>query len=208
MQSDSSYSPVLWGAVVIPIVSGTELFIDPQTRGSFGFFVLGFFYVASIRYTLAVALGVYAHEDTLERHKMTRIGVVLWICYFMMLILCSLLVPGAAIFGLGATIIIAIAILVFSITQGFISLKTFQDTQKSNTTWRLYLDFLILIFMILEIVDVDEISFQAPSVALVVLLVLDFSVNKKAKSNLLEMVSSLKAYFARSWRTTVVEPDP
>ena len=204
MEHDSSYSPVLWGAVVIPIVSGTELFVDPQTRSSFDFFILGFFYVASIRYTLAVALGVYAHEDSLKASRANRSGIVLWICYFLMLVLCSLLVPGAAILGLTATIVIAVIILTLSITQSAVSRRSFSDTQENNTTSRLYMDGLLLIILAYEILVNDTPSFQGLFFAVSIFLLLDLRLSESAKSNMSQMFSSLKKYFSDSWNRTPV----
>lgn len=206
MPSETSYSPVLWGAVVIPILSGTELFIDPQTRESYGFFILGFLYLASIRYTLAVALGVYSHEYSLKKNQHGKIGVILWLCYFMMLILCSLLVPGAAILGMTITISMALMILILSIIQGAFSSKEHDEAEKKNITWRFYLDVLLLLFVAGEFFFAQEISLQAPFFAVGLLLFLDFRVSESAKSNVVEMFDSLKTYFVTSWRRTSESP--
>jgi len=204
-QADASYSPVLWGAVFIPVVSGAELFVDPQTRESFGYFVLGFFYIASVRYTLAVALGVYAHDELLHRHKTSRKGLGLWFCYFFILVLCSLLVPGAAIFGLSATIAIALSILLIAILQGFLCLGALSGTSEANAKWRFWSDILIIILLLAEIFRTDgEISFQAPCIALAFLLLLDFNVNPEVKSNLSSMVSALATYIRKSWKKASV----
>ena len=200
MQNDSSYSPVLWGAIIIPVVSGIELFVDPLTRNSFSFFVLGFFYLASVRYTLAVGLGVYAHEITLKKHRRSKSGAWLWICYFMVLILSSLLVPGVAIFGITTTLIITVSILSISIIQGSISRKSFTEkAHKNDITMRVIYDSLVLTLLIYESVFSKEEGFQGPFFAIVALLIMDFSVSDFARSTLLDMYSSLKKYFSDSW---------
>jgi len=199
MKADSSYSPVLWGAILIPVVSGTELFIDEATRSSFPLFILGFFYLMSVRYTLAVALGVYAYEVSLKEHRVERSGALLWACYFMVLILCSLLVPGAAIFGLTATLIICIAVLLLSLIQGILSLNTFVDKQKSDIQWRMYFDLFLLILIIIESLFRKNGSYQSPFFGVAVLLIIDFTVSDFARSTLLEMYFSLRTYLCDSW---------
>lgn len=191
MNREPSYSPVLWSAIAIPVVSATELFVDPVVRGSYGFFVLGSFYLVSVRYTLAVCLGVFEHDEALRRVRPSKRGISLWACYFLILLLCSLLVPGAAILGLTATLAITFTIISLSLLQGILAYGLFDDQlQKNNTLWRGGYDVILIIFLL--------ISFQSVFVGLAFLLVLDICISARGRTTLMDMAQSLRSYFSGS----------
>ena len=198
--TESAYSPVLWGAIVIPILSGLELWADPATRGILAFFALALIYLISVRYTIAVAIGVFAHEENLKNHKSNRIGITLWTCYFIMLILCALLVPTTALYGLDAVIALTIVILIISIAQGLLSSKKFDAKQQSNIKWRIGYDALIIVFVLADYYFSDSPTYQAPAIAMAFLLVMDFKVSDSARANMTTMISGLKRYFQGSWK--------
>ena len=207
MKNDTSYSPLLWAAISIPIISGLELFIDPSTRNSHGFFILGFFYLVSIRYTLAVGLGVYAHEISLEKQRYLRTGAILWFSYFLVLVLCSLLVPGAAIFGVFVTIFFTLSILLISILQGVITIKSFSGADKKDIIWRLLFDCLLVLLLIYEFFILSNLSFQSPFFVVVFLIIADFTISDFAKSNLVQMTKGLHGYLCSSWSNESKEID-
>lgn len=201
MSNEAKYSPVLWSALFIPIVSATELFVDPVTRSNYPFFVLASFYLVSVRYSLAVCLGVFAHDTALKSSGSVRSGAFLWLCYFLVLVLCSLLVPGAAIFGVTVTLILAFVVLVLSVIQGFLSLQFFADKAiRTDIGWRICLDVVIIACLIYE---VSNGRFQSVFFALIALLFMDLAVNQFAKQTLKEMTSALVGYFKSSLRPTV-----
>lgn len=199
MRNEAPYSPVLWSAIIIPVVSATELFVDPQTRESFSFFILGSFYLASVRYTLAVCLGVFAHEVALKNERLRKNGLWLWLCYFTVLVLCSLLVPGAAIFGLVVTLIITALVIILSIVQGFLSYKSFTDkSHLKDIKWRLAVDVLLLAILFNDSVMSDSPNYQTLFLVLVLLLIADFAIGDFAKETISEMVGAVKDYFRDS----------
>lgn len=203
MQSESSYSPVLWAAILIPVIAGLELFVDPATRKGFDFFVLGFFYCLSVRYTLAVILGVYAHQTSLQNNRQTRSGAALWFCYLMVLVLCSLLVPGAAIFGLVATLFLATFVLLFSLLQGLLSRKSCEAKERNDVHWRIGFDALLLVIIAYESLVAGSMHFQSAFFAIVVFFIMDFTVSEFARGALVEMSTSLKEYLHQSWTEKV-----
>lgn len=197
MPNEPKYSPVLWSALVIPVISGTELFVDSVTWTRYPFFVLSFFYIVSVRYSLAVCLGVFAHDAALKSSCNVRAGAWLWLCYFLMLVFCSLLVPGAAIFGLATTLVLTFVVLALSVAQGILSLRFAQSDEplKKDIKWRIGFDLSIVGCLIYEISDG---TYQLVFFLLFVLCFMDFTVSDFAKQTLKEMTLALRDYFRNS----------
>lgn len=183
---------------MVPVISGIELFVDSSTS-SYDIFVLGFFYVLSIRYTIAVALGVFAHQVSLRKLNQGRSGLALWICFFLVLVLCSLLVPGATIFGKTVTLILAVVVLFLSLAQGILSKSLFDPKQNSDTRWRILLDILLILLLFFENFYQDTASYQAPFFTICILFAADFVISESATKNFKLMRRSLATYFKNSW---------